>query len=78
MVPDAASIFCRRGIRLFNVRGGGYAFSGLTAREAASRAKALRRTGLNDVEIFRSDDTRISQYSLDQIVRSEADNRNQL
>lgn len=61
---------------MFNVRGGGSAFFGLTAREAASKARALRRTGLNDVEIFRSDDTRISQYALDQIVRSEAEDVN--
>lgn len=46
-------------------------FTDLTAREAALKARALRRTGLNDVEIFRADDSRISQHALDQIVRSE-------
>ncbi len=58
---------------MFKVQGGGAAFVDLTARDAASKARALRRSGLNDVEIFKSDDTRISQYALDQIVRSEAE-----
>ena len=58
---------------MFNVMGGGSAFFGLSARDAASKARALRRTGLNDVEIFRSDNTRISQYALDQIIRSETE-----
>lgn len=53
------------------MQGGGSAFVDLSARDAALKARALRRAGLNDVEIFRSDDTRISQYALDQIVRSE-------
>jgi hypothetical protein len=59
---------------MFKVQGGGSAFDNLTARDAASKARSLRRTGLNDVEIFRSDGARISQYALDQIVRSDADN----
>ena len=60
------------GVQMFTVRGGGSAYLELTAREAASKARELRRTGLNDVEIFRADDTRISQYALDQIVRSDS------
>ena len=61
------------GIQVFKVRGGGSEFVGLTASQAALKARALRRAGLNDVEIFRSDGTRISQYALDQLVRSRAD-----
>lgn len=58
---------------MFKVHGGGSEFVGLTATKAASKARALRRSGLNDVEIFRSDGSRISQYALDQVVRSEAE-----
>ncbi len=57
---------------MFTVKGGNAVHRGLDAREAASKARELRRNGQNDVEIFRTDDTRISQYALDQIVRSEA------
>lgn len=58
---------------MFSVVGGGSTFSGLTAREAALKARSLRRSGSNDVELFRSDGSRISQYALDQIVRLEAE-----
>jgi hypothetical protein len=54
---------------MFSVESGGVTFSELTAREALTKARLLRRTGLNDVRIFRSDGSRISQYALDQIVR---------
>lgn len=65
------------GVRVFKLRAGGSEFVGLAASEAALKARALRRSGLNDVEIFRSDGTRISQYALDQIVRSKADDAEQ-
>lgn len=61
------------GVQMFRVQGGGSTFVDLTPREAAAKARALRRSGLNDVEIFRPDNTRISQYGLDQLVRSEAE-----
>lgn len=57
------------------MQGGGSVFVDLTAREAASKARTLRRAGLNDVEIFRLDDTRISLYALDQIVRFGSDDK---
>jgi hypothetical protein len=57
---------------MFRVTGGGSVYDGLTAREAGARARALRAEGLNDVEIFESEDRRISLYKLDQIVRLEA------
>lgn len=56
---------------MFSIEGGGATFSGLTAREALTKARSLRGTGLNDVGIFPSDGSRISQYALDQIVRLE-------
>ena len=69
--PNAEAIQLLGG-SVFRVQGGGSVFVDLTARDAALKARALRRTGLNDVEIFQADDSRISQYALDQIVRSEA------
>ncbi len=59
------------GGEVFKVHGAGARFAGLTASEAALKARALRGAGLNDVEIFRADGTRISQYALDQIIRSQ-------
>ena len=58
---------------MFDVRGGGYVFTELTAHDAASKARALRYAGINDVEIFRVDDIRISQYLLDQVIHAEAE-----
>lgn len=58
---------------MFQVKGGGHLFTELTARDAASKARALRFSGVNDVEIFRVNDTRISQYLLDQFIQSEAE-----
>lgn len=57
---------------VFTIRGGGSAYEDLTAAKAAAKARELRLAGLNDVEIFRADHIRISQYALDQIVRSAA------
>jgi len=65
--------FCRLGAKVFRVTGGDSAVSGLTAQEAATKARALRRLGQNDVEIFGKDGTRISIYTLDQIIRSGTD-----
>jgi hypothetical protein len=59
---------------MFTVKGGGSVSEGLTAREAASQARALRRAGHNDVEIFGSDGDRVSLYAVDQIVRSDEGN----
>ncbi len=56
---------------MFTVRGGGSAHLGLTAHGASIKARELRRSGLNDVEIYNADAIRISQYALDQIIRSE-------
>lgn len=72
MVGSVAGVAAWPGFQMFSVKGGGSAYLGLSARGAASKARELRRSGLNDVEIFRSDETRISLYALDQIVRSEA------
>ena len=58
---------------MFKVAGGGSTFEVLTAREAASKARTLRRSGLNDVEIFKPDGTRVSQYLLDQMVSADSD-----
>lgn len=59
---------------MFEVRAGGYSFPDLSASEAARKARSLRESGMNDVEVFRSAGERISQYALEEIVRSEAEN----
>jgi hypothetical protein len=58
---------------MFRVTRGGSVSERLTAGEAVSKARSLRRAGHNDVEIFRSDGSRISLYALDQIIRSGTD-----
>ncbi len=56
---------------MFSITGGNASYCDLSARDAAAKARQLRRQGFNDVEIFQADGTRISQYALDQIVRSK-------
>ncbi len=54
---------------MFRLTGGNASYHDLTAREAAAKARQLRRQGINDVELFREDGSRISLYALDMIVR---------
>ena len=60
---------------MYKVTGGGASYPELSAREAACQARSLRRTGLNDVEIFSPAGDRISLYALDQLVRAEGETR---
>lgn len=55
---------------MYSVKSGGITHTLDTARDAASKARLLRRDGANDVEIFRSNGERISLYALDQLVRT--------
>ena len=56
---------------MFSVTSGKDVFHDLAAREAATKARQLRRDGRNDVEILRSDGSRISLYALDQLLREQ-------
>jgi hypothetical protein len=55
---------------MFSVTAAGACHGPLSAADASTKARELRRDGANDVEIHREDGTRISQYALDQLVRA--------
>lgn len=59
----------KSGLEMFRVAGAGGSCPGLTAAQADSEARSLRKNGATDVQIFREDGSRISMYALEQIVR---------
>lgn len=56
---------------MFSVRAAGTCHGPYPAADACKKARELRRSGANDVEIYREDGSRISQYALEQLVRAE-------